>query len=136
MAQSALKFIDKTKLPQLKNVAIKSADKALYNLARFIAMSGKQSIRQKKKPSKPGTPFGRASGALKKALWVERDNAKGTAVIGYFHGHKVADLQELGGRNKLGRKYPRRSALEPALEKGIKDFKKKFADDFERYFKM
>ena len=136
MASSALKFIDKTKLPQLRNASLEAGQKALYKMAGFIVMSGRQSIRSRKKPSKPGMPFSRGTGALKKALGADRNESQGTVAIGYRFGHKTADLHELGGKNSQGNRYPRRSVLEPALTKGIADFSKKFEKDFQRYFKM
>ena len=136
MATSALKFVDQTKFPQLNNVSLKAAERALYNLARFIQMSGRQAIRPRKKPRGPGKTYNRGKGVLKRLLWVERDNAKGSAVIGYRGKNKIADLHELGGKNYAGDVYPSRSALEPALEKGIRDFTRKFPKDFERYFNM
>ena len=137
MAKSAFKFVNQTKLPKLKNVAIAAADRALYKYASFIYVAGRSLIRKRKKASKPGTPFSRGTGVLKKALGVDRDTAAGTATIGYRFAHNAADAHELGGLNQSNKKrYPRRSVLEPALAKGIADFEKKFKDDFQKYFKM
>lgn len=137
MAQSALKFIDRTKLPKLKNVSLYAAEQALYKFASFIYVSGRGLIRSRKKPSAPGKPYSRGTGVLKKALGVDRDTANGTAAIGYRFAQKTADVHELGGYNSANKKnYPRRSVLEPALEKGISDFSKKYAQDFQKYFNM
>jgi hypothetical protein len=137
-AKRGVKFVDKIKFPKLAKVTLSAAEKALYKLATFIHKSATSSIRARKKPSQPGTPYSKGSGFLKKSIIVERSPAEGLARIGYFRGNKVADTHELGGvlGQRRKRRYPRRSALEPALEKGIADFEKKFPGDFQKYFRM
>jgi len=134
------RLVDKTNYRNFAAMSLKAADKALYDLARYIQQAAVWSIKSTndmRKYSPPGTPFfshRQNSMTMKKSLIVERE--EGRALIGYFRGNIVGDIHEFGGVNPLNKKfYPARPVLGPALEKGKSDFARKFPEAFNKYFR-
>lgn len=126
-------FKDYTNYGKLKNDINRSAISALYRLASFMTTSAKSLIRKRKKPSNPGKPYSRGTGFMKNSIITVKDDR--SIITKYYRGQKVGAVMEFGGINPLNKNmYPDRPVFEPALKKAIRDFDKKFPEDFQKYF--
>jgi len=129
----ATSFKDFTNYKKLGKDSKKSAVEALYVLGSFVTKSAKGLIRNKKKASKPGKPYSRGTGFMKNSIITVQDNF--SVITKYYRGIILGAVHEDGGFNPLNRNtYPERAVFGPALGLGIRDFNKKFPDEFQKYF--
>ena len=106
---------------KVKSAANRASFRNLGHAAAAIRLAARRGIRQRKKPSPPGTPPHTRKGRLKNAIKYAVDKGRQTAVIGpdVNVAGTSGSAHEFGGRYRR-EQYPRRPFMRPALEK-VKD---------------
>jgi len=109
---------------KFKNELFDNSTKALESSGDILKEAIEKELSTSSSPSRPGTPPGSVTGALKNSITIDKtDLNKGTITIG--SDLPYAAIQEWGGTANHSI-LPARPYLRPALAKNIKKIVKEF----------
>lgn len=123
--------------------AIQASDRAasrfLFKMGALMRRAARRYTNKKggrkAKPSEPGEPWHKGTGALRNAIVFDKQYREVT--LGFLRFGKTAELHEFGGTRRVNEEllvYPARPVIEPSFEQAKTVAMKIMPDVYRRYF--